>query len=432
MGAGSARNPFERRNARFEQVFSIAGSAVCAAGAVAVGILAVTIDVGAATVWSSAAVGVLAAATLATSLTGRYRAANTIMIIGGNVLTGAAIVLGHDFRPIGALTFIFFHTLSTFLLSARITYALMGLSILSVVLAGMHDQSTIFETGGSIELAITALVGILCIDSVTILFARNAAHNLADHRRRLQHDEALFERVPATAGRLGASARQFLATSREQREGVERQSTAVAETHASLTSVLGSSEEIVKASTQTLAAVSSTLENAERASENITRLATTSQRIDEILGTIRELARKSDILALNASLQGTKAGEAGRGFALIAKEMQRLAEHTAQAVADIRELTTSIHEATAITRDSIEETTRLAKRSTEASREIDLYIQMQREGVARVMAAMDDITEIGARVAVGNEQTAASADDLKALAESLGAMVVEFKAAAET
>src|SRR5690606_16131120 len=68
----------------------------------------------------------------------------------------------------------------------------------------------------------------------------------------------------------------------------------------------------------------------------ITALRRHTASIGELLQTIGEIANRSDLLALNGSLEATRAGEAGRGFSLVATEMRRLAERVTGTVEDVR------------------------------------------------------------------------------------------------
>src|SRR5690606_24265254 len=77
-------------------------------------------------------------------------------------------------------------------------------------------------------------------------------------------------------------------------------------------------------------------ENSDLTAERIAELNGHSLRISELLDVIREVAERTDLLALNGSLEATRAGEAGRGFSLVAGEMRRLAERVKSTVDDLR------------------------------------------------------------------------------------------------
>ena len=86
-------------------------------------------------------------------------------------------------------------------------------------------------------------------------------------------------------------------------------------------------------------------QSAKTIGERIGELSTHSKQITDVLTLVEKIANKSEILALNAALEGTKAGEAGRGFSLVAQQMQRLAEQVMGSVKKIESLTTDVSQA---------------------------------------------------------------------------------------
>jgi methyl-accepting chemotaxis protein len=78
----------------------------------------------------------------------------------------------------------------------------------------------------------------------------------------------------------------------------------------------------------------------------IAKLSKRVERIGTVVEVIDEIADRSDLLALNAALEGAKAGDAGRGFSIVAAEMRRLAENVMESTKEIKNLITEIREAT--------------------------------------------------------------------------------------
>ena len=113
-------------------------------------------------------------------------------------------------------------------------------------------------------------------------------------------------------------------------------------------------------------------------SKRIKRLGESSQQISDIVGLIDDLAEQTNILSLNAAIQAAMAGEAGRGFTVVADEVQRLAERSAEATkqitnlvktiqADTNEAVTSMEHAT----QGVVDGTRLADAAGQALGEIE-------------------------------------------------------------
>ena len=77
--------------------------------------------------------------------------------------------------------------------------------------------------------------------------------------------------------------------------------------------------------------------------EQVQRLSERIDKIDEIAGTIREIADQTNLLSLNASIEAARAGEHGRGFAVVADEVKKLADRTAEATKEITATVSGIH-----------------------------------------------------------------------------------------
>ena len=191
-------------------------------------------------------------------------------------------------------------------------------------------------------------------------------------------------------------------------------------------------------------------EQIQETSKRIKRLGESSQEIGEIVQLISDITEQTNVLALNAAIQAASAGEAGRGFTVVAEEVQRLAERSGEATKHIGAIVKSIQHDTQDAVEAMErstrgvvEGTRTADEAERALREIEQVsnqlaeligsisnaTQQQSASATRVAAAMNDILAITQMTTDGTRRTAASAERLTALANELKASVSGFKLA---
>jgi len=186
-------------------------------------------------------------------------------------------------------------------------------------------------------------------------------------------------------------------------------------------------------------------------SKRIKRLGESSQEIGEIVQLISDITEQTNVLALNAAIQAASAGEAGRGFTVVAEEVQRLAERSAEATKHIGAIVKSIQRDTQEAVEAMERSTqgvvqgtKTADEAEQALREIGTVsrqlaelidsisraTQEQATSASRVAANMKVILGITQLTTDGTKQTATSAARLTALADGLKSSVAGFKLAA--
>ena len=183
-------------------------------------------------------------------------------------------------------------------------------------------------------------------------------------------------------------------------------------------------------------------------SKRIKRLGESSQEIGEIVALITDITDQTNVLALNAALQATAAGEAGHGFTVIAQEVQRLAERSTEANQQISKLILMIQGDTQDAIAAMERSTlgvaKGAKRSDAAGRALEEIEEVskqlarlvtnifditntQTQAANKVVANMEEILHITRQTTEGTLQTTTSIKQITGFASELKASVSNFK-----
>lgn len=183
--------------------------------------------------------------------------------------------------------------------------------------------------------------------------------------------------------------------------------------------------------------------------ESIAKLTKCVERIGSVVEVIDEIADRSDLLALNAALEGSRAGEAGKGFSIVAAEMRRLAENVLDSTKEIKNLITEIREATvaaggaaeasktatesgeklgSVAAHSVEGILSGVQETSDAARVINLATQQQRTATEQVVASMAEIEDVTRQTTHASKQATGAAAELTQLATRLAELIKRFKA----
>jgi twitching motility protein PilJ len=191
-------------------------------------------------------------------------------------------------------------------------------------------------------------------------------------------------------------------------------------------------------------------EQIQETSKRIKRLGESSQEIGEITDLISDITEQTNVLALNAAIQAASAGEAGRGFSVVAEEVQRLAERSAEATRQIgalvRTIQTDTHDAVAAMEKSTQgvvegarlsdaagaalaDISRVSNRLAELIQGMSYATELQATSANGVAHTMQHILSVTEHTQQGTRQTAQSIRELAALAQELKDSVSRFRVA---
>lgn len=234
-------------------------------------------------------------------------------------------------------------------------------------------------------------------------------------------------RTAEAAAALASSARELSAMAQQQAQGASAQASAVRQVHAALGKLVEQSNQAAKGTEDVRTSVERTQRTTETVSRRAAALSAHTNRISLLLEAIKNIANKSEMLALNAALEGARAGESGRGFSLVASQMQRLSESVMGAVGDARALLDDVATDSSATLAATEESTALSAQATAAAGRISVALREQRGGTEQVAAVMNDIEGVTAGVSAGTAQTLSATRDLTRLADELTRALERFK-----
>lgn len=199
---------------------------------------------------------------------------------------------------------------------------------------------------------------------------------------------------------------------------------------------------------ETVEAISLMVSNVGNASNEVQGLAVMATDISKVLDVIRAIAEQTNLLALNAAIEAARAGEAGRGFAVVADEVRALAHRTQTSTGEIEQMITSIQKGAGTAVSAMSSTNTQAQKTLDTARgagsalleitasidditERNVLIATASEEQAQVARGVDrsliSIRDLSSQASDGSNQTAVATSELSKLAVELNRMVNQFR-----
>jgi methyl-accepting chemotaxis protein len=226
---------------------------------------------------------------------------------------------------------------------------------------------------------------------------------------------------------LANAAAEIHSITQEQESAVKQQSQRMQEVSESVAALAGAADTISRAAQHVLDDANQAMTTTNGTIARIVELGRQAERIADLLDRIGEVADRSDLLALNGSLEATRAGEAGRGFALVAAEMRRLAERVTATVADVHAGVSAIEQAGNNSIAAAEDSRRLTEQTAAAAREITTITKRQSRETELAALHVRELTAVVIASAGSTSQTRSAAEGLRSQAELLERLTRQFE-----